>query len=325
MDITIKTHEAEPEIVYSGEQLNDQLDFDNYKYSFEVDNLIPLDRFKKNKKKKIKKKNKKYSKKRKKKRQIVNRLEKIIIVITICLIIYILLTLKSTTKMEVHQEYEQKDYDPPIIVPKYDPNLPCKQQAKVLQGMMTEDELALLKKYIGQNSSYFEWGSGGSTDTFGRFTDGTIVSIENFKPWCAKVSALPFVKCRKIMGNLHYKCIVPYPTLAYGYPKYEERNGDFDEYIDAIAEFPNFDVILVDGRWRIACALKALDYIRDDTIVFLHDVNSKRPYYKRLFDEETGWYDVVENSSSLIALKRRKNRTRPSKNVTDYFKNKPQW
>ena len=38
----------------------------------------------------------------------------------------------------------------------------------------------------------------------------------------------------------------------------------------------NFDIVLVDARWRVACALKALEYISDDTIVFMHDMDPRR-------------------------------------------------
>ena len=35
-----------------------------------------------------------------------------------------------------------------------------------------------------------------------------------------------------------------------------------------------FDVVLVHARCRIVCAIMALEYIRDDTIVSIHDVTT---------------------------------------------------
>lgn len=198
----------------------------------------------------------------------------------------------------------------------------CRDTPKVLEAMMSKGEQRLLSSYITPTAQYFEWGSGGSTDTYGRLTTGTVVSIENFKDWCDKVGALPFVKCRqKTLHKLHYKCINPYPTVPFGFPKDEKHYGDFDEYINAIEEYPDFDVVLVDGRWRVACAMRALDYIRDDTVVFLHDVGKLRPYYDVVYK----WYDVIERAESLIAMRRKTNTPRPTKEEFMKYQNMPKW
>ena len=147
------------------------------------------------------------------------------------------------------------------------------------------------------------------------------MSVENFKLWCDKVSSLPFVKCRQGSGTLHYKCIVPHPTLDAGYPADKKHNGDFDEYIDAIAEYPNFDVVLVDGRWRVAFALRTLDYIKYDTVVFIHDMNPNRKYYKAVLK----WYDVTGRAASLVSMRRKKNRPRPTKEEFKKYQNQPKW
>mmetsp|Transcript_13593 Transcript_13593/g.19011 ORF Transcript_13593/g.19011 Transcript_13593/m.19011 type:complete len:179 (+) Transcript_13593:462-998(+) len=94
----------------------------------------------------------------------------------------------------------------------------CSEQPKELQGMMTQPEQTFLKTFLKSDSTYFEWGSGGSTDTFGRLTNAKIVSVENYQPWCDKVSELPFVKCRQQLKTIDYKCIVPHPTGGAGYP-----------------------------------------------------------------------------------------------------------
>ena len=187
--------------------------------------------------------------------------------------------------------------------------LPCVDETKKLNAMMSTEEQQLLESYMAPTTRYFEWGSGGSTDTYPRLTQGTVVSIENYKPWCDKVLSLPYVKCREKKGTFHYKCIVPYPTEPYGYPEAAAHNGDFDEYINAIKDYPNFDIVLVDARWRVACALKALEYISDDTIVFIHDMNPRRKYYDAVFK----WYEEIERADSLVAMRRRKGVKRPTK------------
>lgn len=85
----------------------------------------------------------------------------------------------------------------------------CSEQPKKLTGMMTSPEQEFLKSYMTINSRYFEWGSGGSTDTFGRLTTSKIVSVENYQAWCDKVTNTPFVKCRQNTRSIDYKCVVP--------------------------------------------------------------------------------------------------------------------
>lgn len=189
------------------------------------------------------------------------------------------------------------------------PTVSCENIPKKLTAMMKPEEQQLLKSYIKPTTRYFEWGSGGSTDTYSRLTQNTVVSIENYRQWCNLVSSVPYVKCRQKQGTLIYKCIVPYPTKDAGYPVDPKHNGDFDEYINAIVDYPNFDVVLVDARWRVACAMKTLDFIRDDTVVFIHDANAKRQYYNVLFK----WYEEIGRAASLVAMRRKKGVTRPSK------------
>jgi len=197
------------------------------------------------------------------------------------------------------------------------PEKTCSEEPQKLQGMMEQTEQTFLKTFIKSDSTYFEWGSGGSTDTFGRLTTGKIVSVENYQPWCDKVAELPFVKCRQKFKSMDYKCIVPYPTQNAGYPVDDTHNGEFDEYIEAIKDYPDFDIVLVDGRWRVACALFALDYIKDETVVFIHDFGRKE--YHVVHE----WYNVIEQVGALVALKRKKEVVRPSTDILHKYKRTP--
>jgi hypothetical protein len=99
------------------------------------------------------------------------------------------------------------------------------------------------------------------------------------------------------------------------------HNGDFDEYINAIEDYPNFDIVLVDARLRVACALKALDYITDNTVVFMHDMNPRRTYYDAVFK----LYKEIERAGSVVAMRRRKGVLRPTEEEFTTYKHQPKW
>ena len=59
-----------------------------------------------------------------------------------------------------------------------------------------------------------------------------------------------------------------------------------------------FDVVLVDGRFRTACALQAWFVSANSTVVIIHDWTDRRQYYIVL-----DYFDVVEQVDSMIVLR----------------------
>ena len=69
------------------------------------------------------------------------------------------------------------------------------------------------------------------------------------------------------------------------YP-YSDEHGDgsyedFKDYIEAPDNGNKYDFIIIDGRARNDCLLKAMKIINEGGIILLHDANRKR-YYKYL-------------------------------------------
>jgi len=61
------------------------------------------------------------------------------------------------------------------------------------------------------------------------------------------------------------------------------------------------DVVLVDGRFRVAVALKALWHIDAATVVLIHDWPPRRAAYSRVL----AYYDVVDAVDDLVVLARK--------------------
>lgn len=72
----------------------------------------------------------------------------------------------------------------------------------------------------------------------------------------------------------------------------------FKSYVDAVTTLNEsvYDIVLIDGRARVACALKVLPYLNDDSLVLLHDARREKyapilNYYDPL-GEVVGTYGV---------------------------------
>jgi len=177
---------------------------------------------------------------------------------------------------------------------------------------MSTGELNLLLKYLTQDvTNYLEWGSGGSTENFPRYVTGRYVSIEHDKAWCAKVKA-------RVSSRVELRCVsVARGTGGWGlhYPFEEGTYPVFKKYVDEIAEVSKvtkgsylyWDFVLIDGRNRVDAAIKALSFIRNNSIAALHDSHRLRKHYSDVLK----YYDVVEeyipqDARGLAILKRKK-------------------
>lgn len=76
--------------------------------------------------------------------------------------------------------------------------------------------------------------------------------------------------------------------------------ADWHWYVNLIEFLPRpdlLDIIFVDGRFRVACALKAIPYLlQSNGFLILHDAN--RAAYKPIFE----FYDEVSSAGALKVL-----------------------
>eukprot|EP00928_Gymnodinium_smaydae_P047514 TRINITY_DN31715_c0_g1_i1.p1 TRINITY_DN31715_c0_g1~~TRINITY_DN31715_c0_g1_i1.p1 ORF type:complete len:130 (+),score=4.81 TRINITY_DN31715_c0_g1_i1:157-546(+) len=104
-------------------------------------------------------------------------------------------------------------------------------------------------------------------------------------------------------------CVVP--VRQHGHPADASKGSplpsnplekDFmgKRYIEQIDSFGirHLDAALVNGQYRVACALKLLNYFHKDSVLFVHAFWS-RPQYSVLLE----YYDVIGTSSDLVVLR----------------------
>ena len=85
------------------------------------------------------------------------------------------------------------------------------------------------------------------------------------------------------------------------WPGKKSNINDWKNFIQAYKKEYNADVILIDGRFRVACALDIFGKIKDDTVVLLHECQRKQYLLVNSF------YDKIYKWKSLCLLQKKKN------------------
>jgi hypothetical protein len=145
--------------------------------------------------------------------------------------------------------------------------------------LMTEPELTLFTGVIRCSSDYLEFGSGGSTYYACCSVSRSVVSIDSLQEWIDNVNKRCSSSEVKIKPRLVFVDIGI--TKELGYPSGTEHKSKWPHYHSMIwssVDANIFDVILVDGRFRVACFLQALLRCDSRVLIMIHDF-SDRPYY----------------------------------------------
>lgn len=171
----------------------------------------------------------------------------------------------------------------------------------MLAACMEPDELALLRKASRRREHAIEFGCGASTLLLLRNGIGALDSVDSQRAWVRRVSDEPDAAEALRTGRLRMHCIDIGPTRKWGYPRGEESKARWPRYAQAVwrAALPQpVDFVLIDGRFRVACALMALLKARPDALVAFHDFWTRLKAYGQILP----FFDVVGRAGSLAIL-----------------------
>eukprot|EP00187_Rhodella_violacea_P002394 CAMPEP_0174910860 /NCGR_PEP_ID=MMETSP0167-20121228/74331_1 /TAXON_ID=38298 /ORGANISM="Rhodella maculata, Strain CCMP736" /LENGTH=372 /DNA_ID=CAMNT_0016155241 /DNA_START=10 /DNA_END=1124 /DNA_ORIENTATION=- len=184
--------------------------------------------------------------------------------------------------------------------------------------MMHRPEVDLIASYLRPTDVYLEYGSGGSTVNFAPLV-GSAFTIEHNCEWADYMRR---TLLEHAITNVNLTCAeVPRGSNDWGLVHGFEHGSyrQFHRYINAIDlfEVPKFDRVLIDGRARLAAALKVLPYLKPSSLVFLHDFYTRTHLYAAVLE----YYEEVarvlahpnldktmgplEEPQGLIVLRRR--------------------
>ena len=168
---------------------------------------------------------------------------------------------------------------------------------------MPDSQVSVIKSYLKPEHIMLEYGAGGSTIYFSQFVK-KYISIEHDKQWVSNL------KNSKLLNNNTEIYYCP-PNTQIKLPVWTGSEKDFYNYINYIDKIDNkkYDIVLIDGRARQFCAIKILNYIDENSIVFVHDF-FERPRYHNILN----YYNIIDQnisnkSISLVVFKKKINKT----------------
>ena len=165
--------------------------------------------------------------------------------------------------------------------------------------MMSKVQREVFERYLYGAKGYFEWGSGGSTLAAEKAVNlQNVASVESDFRWSESISN----HCPRT--NVIWVDIGP--TKDFGWPKEDSLKISYPRYSDVwnMAE-QSYDLVMIDGRFRVACCLAVLLNSKDVKTILFDDFKHRIQYHCIL-----PHVDVVEIVDTMLICKPKKNPNR---------------
>ena len=184
----------------------------------------------------------------------------------------------------------------------------------------TDMERECLYKYLKDSQRYLEFGSGGSTFDALKIMTGknkVIYSVEGSESWCDYLKQYSIIRENSKINKLHLICVYIGPTTAWSYPLSNQMKELFSNYYSILHTdlAKTFDTVLIDGRFRVSCALEAVLTCNTNVRILIHDFPSRPTYHVVL-----KYLDVIDRADDLyvFTIKKSINSTALSEDLQDY-------
>ena len=193
--------------------------------------------------------------------------------------------LKNEAEMPHLKEVNKKRiFEKRIPLPK---EIKCKPHFK-------NEELTAFLSFLTKDTIYFETGSGCSS-IIAKYYAKKTYAVEG----CIKYYKIDIKNGLKDV--IIFKDLKP-DDYTWSYPGKKSKLDDWKNYFQSYKREYNADVILIDGRFKIATAMDIFDKIRDDTVILLHEYFERPSYF--ILEE---YYDYVYHWGRLHCFVKKKN------------------
>ena len=162
--------------------------------------------------------------------------------------------------------------------------------------LMKKDEEEMFVNAVLGVGFYFEWGAGGSTFRACKNGAGKVVSVESQKMWIDEVKQYEAIKIHPDITFHH----IDINAGDMGRPSNNDKKDNFPLYSSVIDKYEDIDVALVDGRFRLACACKAV--IKGVQSILIHDFTSRTHYHDIL-----QYVEIVSQTGTLVEVRPKEN------------------
>ena len=160
-----------------------------------------------------------------------------------------------------------------------------------MEPHLDENDKIMFYKYLDKAKVYFEYGSGGSTFQASiRNNILKIYSVESDIQWYNRLKSL---KMDKVTYIYHEMDTQPNDWGRPGPKSTSTQRINYSNHIKNISkeEQERIDLVLIDGRFRVACCLKCFNVIRKDCFIAFDDFSVRSRYHIVL-----DYYDIVDKT-----------------------------
>jgi hypothetical protein len=202
---------------------------------------------------------------------------------------------KSLISLQQLLQYEKNMPHLKAMIKKrtFEKRLPLPKEIKCKPHLINEELTAFLS-LLTKDTIFFETGSGCSS-LIAKYYAKKTYAVEG----CKKFYEIGIKNGLKDV--LLFNDLKP-DNPSWSFPGKKSNINDWKKYFQAYKKEYNADVILIDGRFKIATAMYIFDKIRDDTIILLHEYFERPSYF--ILEK---YYNYVYHWGSLFCFVKKKN------------------
>ncbi|WP_439122439.1 hypothetical protein [Marivita sp.] len=138
-----------------------------------------------------------------------------------------------------------------------------------------------VRDLYSQSDVILEYGSGGSTVLASEMEGKTVYSVESDPDWCQMMQTYFDHAGSTSEVNLHYANIGP--VGKWGRPKTDAKWTRYHRYPNSVWDLEGFaapDLVLVDGRFRVACVMTTLLRTEKPVTLLFDDYVGRKQYQR---------------------------------------------
>lgn len=157
---------------------------------------------------------------------------------------------------------------------------PARPEPRVFPLTLPDDEAALVRKEYAKADTILEYGSGGSSFVALESGDKTLFTVESDRSWALTIHDT--LQAAHPHANFSVQYVDIGPTKAWGKPSNAQGYGRYSRYPSSVWDLVQFkqpDVVLVDGRFRVACFLTTLFRTKKPVTLLFDDYTGRINYH----------------------------------------------